>query len=680
MKDHLKQLEDDTNELCELRMKLCKMNKTDPWNMEDLKVVLKQLKDNKSRDPDNYNHEIFKESVAGTDLLQAVLNLMNCIKKQQKYPKQLRKSNITPIHKKKSKKLFQNYRGIFRVQTLRTILDRLIYNQAYPTIDQNLTDGNVGARKNRGVRDNIFVMSAITNSVLKGKFEPIQAQVIDAETCFDKLWLQSCINSLFEAGLDNDLLNLLYLENKEADIAIKINNKLTKRIKIKDIIMQGTVWSSLKCTTTMDKLNKIMMKNPRLQYFYKQDPNIPIGVMGMVDDILSISKCGNETIEKNAVINSFMETERLTISKEKSSVIHIGNTKKCEQSCPKIKVHTENMKINHSTKYLGNILSSNGGIKETISDRRNKGWGLISKVKAILDEVPLGPHRVEAGLLLRRAMLVNSLLFTAETWSGLSERDLARLQVVDTAMMRAITGGHSKTAVEFHFLETGTLMLKHILSINRLMYHHHLITREDNETIKKVYNKQKEDNTKGDWFDLLMKDFNFIGVEMDENHIKQKTKEEYKKEIKEQINEAAFNELLQLKQNHSKLKEVKYLTFSIQPYLISKQMTKTEKTLLYLMRSKCHKSKNNFRKMFQNDTKCSFKCDSIKDQVHTFTQCLPVLSKISKTANLDHSKIFQNFDKQMEVISIFLEIEEKRQELKEQFLPGEKDARTQEND
>ena len=61
------------------------------------------------------------------------------------------------------------------------------------------------------------------------------------------------------------------------------------------------------------------------------------------------------------------------------------------------------------------------------------------------------------------------------------------------------------------------------------MYHHHIITREDNETIKKVYNTQQEDNTKGDWFDLLMKYFKFIGVEMDENHRKQKTKQTKKK-------------------------------------------------------------------------------------------------------------------------------------------------------
>ena len=133
-----------------------------------------------------------------------------------------------------------------------------------------------------------------------------------------------------------------------------------------------------------------------------------------------------------------MDTERLVISKEKSSVVHIGNNKKCTQKCPDLKVDESKMEKSENTKYLGNFISTKGGTKETIDNRRNKGWGLISKVKAILDEVPLRSHRVEAGLLLRRAMLVNSLLYTMETWSGLSERDVARFQVVDTAMLRVL--------------------------------------------------------------------------------------------------------------------------------------------------------------------------------------------------------------------------------------------------
>ena len=414
VEDHLKDLEKDTNMLCELRVKVSTVNRTEPWTMDDLMEVLKHLKKDKSRDPEGWANELFKEETAGTDLVEAILKLMNLIKSKQEYPTILEKCNITSIHKKKSKRNFENYRGIFRVQILRSILDRLMYNDSYYTVDSNLTDGNVGARKQRSVRDNIFVLGAITNSVTNGHSAPIQIQVMDAIKCFDKLWLQACINALFEAGINNDHLNLLYIENKNAQIAVKINNKLSARISVKDVVMQGSIWGSLKCTTLMDTLNKTAISDPSLQYLYKGDPTIPIGVMGMVDDTLAVSDCGNKAIRKNSVINSFIECHRISLSKEKSSVLHIGKKSKCPLPCPKLKVHKDIMDQKERTRYLGNIISSKGGLSEMIDDRRNQGWGKISTIMGILSEVDMGVHKLEVGLLLREAILISSLIFTAE--------------------------------------------------------------------------------------------------------------------------------------------------------------------------------------------------------------------------------------------------------------------------
>ena len=108
--------------------------------MEDLKLALKQLHKDRSADPDGFINELFKEAVAGDDLLLAILKLMNKIKTTQKYPKNFKKCNITSLHKKKSRKDFNNYRGVFRVQTLRSILDRMTYNDSCYSIDSNISD------------------------------------------------------------------------------------------------------------------------------------------------------------------------------------------------------------------------------------------------------------------------------------------------------------------------------------------------------------------------------------------------------------------------------------------------------------------------------------------------------------------------------------------------------------
>ena len=667
---NLKDLERDTNTLCEIRLKLTKTKKTDPWSIEDLKFALKQLANDKSRDPEGFPNELFKEEVAGDDLLVAVLKLMNKIKESQKYPQILEKCNITSIYKKKSRNDFSNYRGVFRVQVLRSILDRLTYNDSYYTIDSNLTDGNVGARKQRGVRDNIFVMSAINNSVINGKSKPIQVQIMDIDTCFDKLWLQSCINAIYEAGLNNDKLNLLYIENRNAQIAVKINNKLSARISVKDVILQGSIWGSLKCTSTMDTLNKIALADPTLVYNYQEDPNIPIGVLGMVDDTATISECGNKAIAKNAVVNSFVESQRLTLSKEKSSVVHIGNVKKCRQQCPDLKIHKSCMKKSESTKYLGNFISSKGGICETIEDRRNKGWGKIATIMGILEEVTWGKHRMEVGLMLRKSILLSSMLFSAESWSGISEKHLKRLEVVDTALLRKLGGGHSKCAVEFHHLESGTLKIRHILSYLRIMYHHHILSRDENETIKKVYNKQKENFTKGDWYQLLKKDFEFIGIEINEDDIRLTPKNAYKKKIKQLVQKAAFNYFMNLKSKHSKLNNLSYKNLQIQPYLTSSRINNEESQLLYNLRSNCYNAKWNFKKMHKNDLLCVLGCSNTEDQIHIFMECKKTRNELKSLPVCDYYGIFGEIDQQIDAIKIFIEIDKLRNVMKKHISPG----------
>jgi hypothetical protein len=150
--------------LCDDRLEQAQANKTPDWTLEDLELVLKQLKNNKSRDPMGFANELFKPINAGHDLKVGILKMMNAIKKQQEVPNVIKKCNITSIYKKKgSRKDFSNYRGIFRVTILRSILDKLIYNDEYPNIDDNLTDSNVGARRQRNIRDNIFVIHALTN-------------------------------------------------------------------------------------------------------------------------------------------------------------------------------------------------------------------------------------------------------------------------------------------------------------------------------------------------------------------------------------------------------------------------------------------------------------------------------------------------------------------------------------
>ena len=133
--------------------------------------------------------------------------LYNKIKSQLEFPDIVQEATISSFYKGKGEKSdMNNERGVFRVTIFRYILDRLIYNEEYENIDENLTDCNVGARKGRNHKDNLFVLYGVINSVMKGELEDIDLQLFDVIKCFDKLWLHDTLNDLFEADLNNDKL------------------------------------------------------------------------------------------------------------------------------------------------------------------------------------------------------------------------------------------------------------------------------------------------------------------------------------------------------------------------------------------------------------------------------------------------------------------------------------------
>ena len=194
IKAGLEQYQVEREQLCEERINEARKNVTPDWTIENVRCAMKDLKKKKSRDPHGYSNEIMQ--AGGEDLKVAIMKLMNNIKKQQEFPECLEPCNITSLFKNKgTRKNLNFYRGIFRVSVFRNILDKLIFKDEYENIDKNLTDSNVGGRRGRGIRDNLFVINAITNSVKRGSDEACDIQVFDVEKCFDSLWVQECVNT-----------------------------------------------------------------------------------------------------------------------------------------------------------------------------------------------------------------------------------------------------------------------------------------------------------------------------------------------------------------------------------------------------------------------------------------------------------------------------------------------------
>ena len=81
------------------------------------------------------------------------------------------------------------------------------------------------------------------------------------------------------------------------------------------------------------------------------------------------------------------------------------------------------MHDSNKEKYLGDLIDSSGTNRKTIEERKNKGYGIISEILAILEYIPLGRYKMEIWLLLRKAMLLNGILFNSESWHSVTETE-----------------------------------------------------------------------------------------------------------------------------------------------------------------------------------------------------------------------------------------------------------------
>ena len=174
--------------------------------------------------------------------------MFNRIKDCQEYPDIFKPSNITSLYKKKGEKSdLDNDRGIFNVVKIRSILDRLVYNDQYDTIDSNMSSSNIGARKKRNIKNHLFVINAILHDLKENKNACIDIGIYDVRKCFDKMWSSETANDIFDAGVKDDAFVLIANSNKSCQIAVKTPwGSTTPRVEFQNIEMQGGVLTPLK--------------------------------------------------------------------------------------------------------------------------------------------------------------------------------------------------------------------------------------------------------------------------------------------------------------------------------------------------------------------------------------------------------------------------------------------------
>jgi hypothetical protein len=547
------------------------------------------------------------------------------------------------------------------VNLFRMILMEMVYRDKYAIIDKSMSDSNVGARKKKNIRNHIFIINGIINEALQNKSKSIDIQILDYRQCFDSMWLKECINDLYEAGVTDDALALIFESNKNNQVAVKTPAGLTKRELVKEIVLQGEVFGPLQCSVQVDSFGKECLSQSKHLYSYRGCVGIP--PLAMIDDLLAVSDCGVETVKTNAYLNAKTSTKKLQFGGQKCHKLHVGKT---QHVCPELYVDDWKMKKvkEYETgirnledvfdgdfpmeevqdeKYLGDILTNDGTNTKNVESRKSKGVGAVSQLMSMLEEISFGPFYFQVAMVLRSTLLINSSLTNSEAWYGLTKSYIDSPEWNDLNLLRRIFEVPDFCPKEMLYLETGCLPVSYMIVIRRLMYLQYILHEDESSLIYKFFQSQLRTPLKGDWVLEVQKNLSEYKISTTFEEIKKMSEEKFKKQVKKAVRSKAFEDLIKVKNSHSKVKHIEYKEFKMANYLEPNTLSNIEAKFVFHARCRMLRVKTNY-KQSNKELFCPVcKREEVEDSQPHLLECEALVSGKNITQKLpEYNHLFSD--------------------------------------
>ena len=103
------------------------------------------------------------------------------------------------------------------------------------------------------------------------------------------------------ADARDDRLGLLYESTRTNLVAVNTGVGQTDRVDIPEIAQQGGTWGPMMCSNSIDVVGKYAVEKKK---FYRYKNMVNIIPLAMVDDLLSVSNCGMDSIDMNINIKA----------------------------------------------------------------------------------------------------------------------------------------------------------------------------------------------------------------------------------------------------------------------------------------------------------------------------------------------------------------------------------------
>ena len=528
----------------------------DPFTESEVDAVFATSKTGKSCGNDLFPPDILPH--AGPMFVKAVTNALNNIKANLTIPDSWIDVIITTLYKNKgSRKILRNHRGIFLTSIFSKVMEKLIKTRIQNKL-KNITPFQCSA-PNHSTADSMFIVNGLIDHA-KYQKTPLYLTLYDYSTCFDSLWLEDTMLSLWDLGVQDEMLPLIYKLNEHCDITMRTPYGTSLPFKCERIVKQGAVLSTSLCGSSTSQLTK------ELDQLLDCGANIldaQIKAILFVDDTITANTNVIGALKSHEHFMRFSRRKRLSVNGTKCVLVIINSSNDIPP--PVLYVDGVEIQVVPLAKYLGDIISANGSNDNLIQDRVKKGKAIIISALSLCNDLTLGHHYLSSALLLYKVIFLAAVLFNSQAWTNITKSQIKQLTTIQLKYLKRTLQVPNSTPNAFTFLELGVLPIEYEIHRRQLMFLHHIHTLPVDDPVNKVFQQQKLLPNEKNWWNHVS---NLLSqYDLSNSDYSVKSKEEWKTLVNTAVNEYAFTKLKQECSNMTKTYHLKYEVFERQSYI-----------------------------------------------------------------------------------------------------------------
>jgi exonuclease III len=411
---------------------------------EEIQKAILKLKPKKACGNDGILNEMLKSSQ--NHVLPVLTKFFNLIINSGKYPDAWRINFLTPIHKKGSKTVVENYRGIAVGSCLSKLFCSVLLNRLknYSQLKELIPENQIGYKSKSRTADHMFTLKTVVDKYInKIPRKYLFACFVDFKSAFDTVWRNALLVKLIKLGIGGNMISILQDIYSDVKYSIKLPHGILNAFNSAVGVKQGCVLSPLLFNLYLHDLPSIF--NDLCHPVSLHDSKL--SCLMFADDLILLSESAIGLQNCLDCLSNYCDKWKLNVNLNKTKVIIFN---KGGHNIKKFNFTYKNnqLEIVSNYCYLGITFSSTGNFRlglESLTDKANKALFKLKQLDV--------RDNITTALKLFHSLIVPILRYGCEIWSPFLLQNVNKdnfLAICDKAIVEKLNNKYCKYLLGVH--------------------------------------------------------------------------------------------------------------------------------------------------------------------------------------------------------------------------------------